>query len=66
VLDREDGHQVLYSCRAKSKATCSRKVRTNWTCSGKKTSSASALFYGSVACKWGSRSIVHTYQQNLE
>ena len=43
-----------------------RKVRTNWTCSGKKTSSASALFYGSVACKWGSRSIVHTYQQNLE
>lgn len=54
----------FHSCRSSKSATCSKKVRTNWTCSGSKTSNSSTLFYGKFTCKWGSRRVQGTYQQN--
>ena len=54
----------FHSCRSKNGAKCTKKVRTNWTCSGSKTDSTNTLFYGKFTCKWGSRRVQGTYQQN--
>lgn len=56
----------FHAKRSKGKATVSGKVRTNWTCSGSKTSSIpTGGFYGKVTCSWGSRRAQATYQQDL-
>lgn len=54
----------FHACRAKSSAKCTRRVRTHWTCSGVKTRSSSTVFYGKFTCKWGTRRVQGTYQQN--
>ncbi len=55
----------FHSCRSRSSAKCTRRVRTHWRCSGTKTSTNSLGFYGKFTCKWGSRRVQSTYQQNL-
>jgi hypothetical protein len=54
----------FHAKRSKNKATAGGKIRTHWTCSGRKTSSNSQSFYGRVTCRWGARRVLATYQQN--
>ncbi|HUR86791.1 MAG TPA: hypothetical protein VMY78_15765 [Solirubrobacteraceae bacterium] len=56
--------KAFHACRSPQEAGCSRKVLTNWACTGRKTSSIPTLFYGTFTCKWGSRRVTGTYQQN--
>ncbi len=56
--------KAFHACRTKTRAGCSRKVLTNWACTGRRTSSIQTLFYGSFTCKWGSRRVTSSYQQN--
>jgi hypothetical protein len=56
--------KAFHKCRSAASVTCSKKVLTRWTCTGRKTSSTPVLFYASFTCKWGSRRVTSTYQRN--
>ncbi len=55
---------AFHKCRAAAGVTCTKKVASHWTCSGRKTSSTPILFYASFSCKWGVRRVTSQYQQN--
>lgn len=57
--------KAFHSCRALTSYRCTRKVLERWTCTGRKTSSASGIFYATYTCTWGSRRVRGTYQQNV-
>lgn len=57
--------KAFHSCRALTSYRCTRRVLERWTCSGRKTSSASGIFYASYTCTWGARRVRGTYQQNV-
>ena len=54
-----------HACRSVTGVRCTKKVRRSWTCTGKKTSTIPTQFEGSVTCKYGSRRVTSTFQQNV-
>ena len=57
--------KAFHSCRALTSTRCTRKVRTHWTCTGAKDSSAAGIFSAHFTCKWGARRVRGTYQQTV-
>lgn len=57
--------KAFHGCRALMSTRCTRKVLERWTCTGRKTSSASGIFYATYSCTWGGRRVRGTYQQNV-
>ena len=55
---------AFHRCRSKKRATCTKKLVSHWKCTGRKTSSTSTIFYGRFTCKWGTRRVQSSYQQN--
>jgi hypothetical protein len=56
--------KAFHKCRSAAAYQCSRKVLTRWTCTGKKDSSTTEIFYANFTCKWGTRGVKSSYQQN--
>jgi hypothetical protein len=56
--------KAYHSCRSHFSIACTHKVRTHWTCNASKDSSSSLSFYATATCKWGSRRVKISYQQN--
>ena len=56
--------KAFHACRSVTGVRCTRKVLSSWSCTGKKTSSIPTQFDGSFTCKYGSRLVTSTYQQN--
>lgn len=56
--------KAFHRCRAETAFRCTKKVLTNWRCTGKKTSSTPLIFYASFTCSWGPRRVTSSYQQN--
>lgn len=54
----------FHTCRAETAFRCTRKVLTNWRCTGRKTSSTRLIFYASFTCAWGPLRVTSSYQQN--
>ncbi len=55
----------FHSCRSLKSYRCTRKVRTKWRCTGRKSSSAPGIFYANYTCTFGSRRVRGSYQQNV-
>jgi hypothetical protein len=55
----------FHSCRPRTAVRCAGKVRRNWTCSGRRTSSIPGQFNASFSCRWGARRVTGRYQQNV-
>ncbi|MDX6691513.1 MAG: hypothetical protein QOG15_2970 [Solirubrobacteraceae bacterium] len=53
----------FHSCRSRTGIKCTHKVRTNWTCTSKKTLSSSTQFYATTTCKWGARVVKISWVQ---
>ena len=56
--------KAFHACRATGSYRCTKRLLTHWTCAGRKDSSTPVLFYASFTCKWGTRRVASTYQQN--
>ncbi len=56
--------RAFHACRPRLSVSCGRKVLTHWRCSGRRTSSIPTTFYATFTCRWGSRRVQGTYQQN--
>ena len=56
--------KAYHACRSVKGVRCSKKVLRSWRCTGKKTSTIATQFDASVTCKYGSRRVVASYQQN--
>jgi len=56
--------QAFHRCRETTSATCTKRLLSHWTCTGRKTSSMHVLFYARFTCKWGVRRVMSSYQQN--
>lgn len=56
--------KAFHQCRSTSAASCKRKLLGRWRCTGKKESSTSTLFYGTLNCSSGKRRVRSSYQQN--
>ena len=54
----------FHACRSVTGVRCSKKVLRSWSCTGKKTSTIPTQFDASVTCKYGTRRVDSTYQQN--
>jgi hypothetical protein len=57
--------RAFHACRAIASERCAKKVLAHWSCSGRRSSSASGIFYATYTCTWGKRSVKGTYQQNI-
>jgi hypothetical protein len=55
---------AFQKCRRTTDHRCTRKVLSTWSCSSKKDSSTSTLFYATFTCSWGKRRVRSTFQQN--
>lgn len=55
----------FHGCRPTTGVRCSGRVRRNWTCRGRKTSSIPGQFNASFSCRWGTRQVTGRYQQNV-
>jgi hypothetical protein len=55
----------FHACRGIASERCAKKVLSHWSCTGRKSSSASGIFYASYTCTWGKRRVLGTYQQNV-
>jgi hypothetical protein len=56
--------KAFHKCRSAAGYLCTKKLVTHWTCSGRKTSGTPVLFYANFTCKWGTRRVTSSYQQN--
>lgn len=56
--------RAFHRCRSATSYRCTKRVLRRWTCSARKTSKTSTLFYARFTCKWGPRRVTSTYQQN--
>ncbi len=54
---------AFHRCRSKASFTCTKRLLSRWTCSGRKTSSIPTQFNASFTCTSGSRRVRGTYQQ---
>lgn len=54
----------FHACRSVTGVRCTKKVLRSWTCTGKKSTSIPTQFDASYTCKYGSRRVAGTYQQN--
>lgn len=57
--------KAFHSCRALTSYRCTKRVRTHWSCSARKTSSTTGIFYATFTCTWGARRVQSSYQQNV-
>ena len=57
--------KAYHACRSVAGVRCTRKVLKSWSCTGKKTSTIPTQFEASVTCKYGSRRVDSTFQQNV-
>jgi len=55
---------AFHRCRSASASSCTKTLLDRWRCTGKKESSTSLLFYGTLNCKDGERRVRSSYQQN--
>ena len=56
--------KAFHKCRAAAGFTCTKRLLSHWTCTGRKSSSTPVTFYASFTCKWGVRRVTSQYQQN--
>jgi hypothetical protein len=56
--------KAFHKCRSATGFVCTKKLLAHWTCSGHKTSGTPVLFYANFTCKWGTRRVTSSYQQN--
>lgn len=54
----------FHRCRPAADHRCTTKVLARWTCTGRKDSSTAEIFYANFTCKWGTRGVKSSYQQN--
>ena len=54
----------FHACRSVTGVRCTKKVLRSWTCTGKKESTIPTQFDASFTCKYGSRRVTSTFQQN--
>ena len=54
----------FHRCRSRTAVNCSKRLLSRWRCSARKTSSTDTIFYARYTCKWGTRRVQGTYQQN--
>jgi hypothetical protein len=57
--------KAFHGCRSLTSYRCTKKVLTHWSCTGRKTSSATGIFTATYTCTWGKRRVRGTYQQNV-
>jgi hypothetical protein len=56
---------AFQKCRTTTNHRCTRKLLSSrWSCTSKKDSSTSTLFYATFTCSWGKRRVRSTFQQN--
>ncbi len=55
----------FHSCRPTTGLRCSGKVRSHWSCGGRKSSSIPGQFNATFTCSWGARRVTGRYQQNV-
>jgi hypothetical protein len=56
--------RAFHACRATTAVTCSRKVLSSWTCTGRKTADTTTIFYATLSCRSGAKRVTSSYQQN--
>jgi hypothetical protein len=56
--------KAFHKCRSATGYVCKKRLLAHWTCSGRKTSGTPVLFYANFTCKWGTRRVTSSYQQN--
>lgn len=56
--------KAYHACRPAKGYTCRKRVLVHWTCTARKTSSTPLMFYATYSCRWGSRRVTGSYQQN--
>jgi len=54
----------FHRCRSRKAVNCSERLLSRWRCSAKRTSRTDTIFYARYTCKWGTRRVQGTYQQN--
>lgn len=57
--------KAFHGCRSRKGHTCTKRLASHWTCTGRKQSSIDTLFYANFTCKWGARRVMGSYQQTL-
>jgi hypothetical protein len=57
--------RAFHTCRAKSGATCTKRLLSHWSCKGAKTSSLAVLFYAKFTCSYGARRVMSTFEQDV-
>ena len=56
---------AFQKCRSTTDHRCTRRLLSSrWSCTSKKDSSTSTLFYATFTCSWGKRRVRSTFQQN--
>lgn len=55
--------KAFHGCRSKTSFTCTKRLLSRWTCTGRKTSSIPTQFNATITCKSGSKRVRGTYQQ---
>jgi hypothetical protein len=53
----------FHRCRARSSATCTKRLLGHWRCAGRKESSIPTQFYGSFTCTYAGRRVTSSYEQ---
>ena len=57
--------KAFHACRSLTSYRCTEKVLRRWSCTARKTSSTSGVFYATYTCTWGKRRVQGAYQQNV-
>jgi hypothetical protein len=55
---------AFHKCRARSSLTCTKRVLGHWHCTGTQDRRSATTFYAHFACRYGSRRVHSSYQQN--
>jgi len=55
--------KAFHACRSTTSFTCTKKLLSRWTCTGRRSSSIPTQFNASFTCKSGSKRVQSTYQQ---
>lgn len=55
---------AFHRCRSATGFTCTKRLLSAWTCTGRKSSGTPVLFYANFTCRSGARRITSQYQQN--
>lgn len=55
---------AFHACRSRKAVNCSRTLLSRWRCSARRDSTANGIFYATFTCKYGTRRVRSSYQQN--